>query len=37
MKYDPCEDCLANGDDYYIDDDGEMVKACGECPWREEE
>lgn len=30
--YDPCEECQSCGDDYYIDDDGELVCACDDCP-----
>ena len=37
---DPCEDCVANGDDYYVGEDGEMYSACVTCPfldWREDD
>lgn len=40
-EYDPCEDCKANGDDWYVDEDGEMRCACDECYvadiWEDEE
>lgn len=26
-----CYECSGYGDDYYIDDDGELVSACSEC------
>jgi len=29
--YDPCEDCTGYGDDYSIDDDGELVCNCDDC------
>ena len=29
--YDQCYECQGYGDDYYIDDDGELVCACDEC------
>lgn len=29
--YDHCYECSAYGDDYYIDDDGELVCYCPEC------
>lgn len=29
---DYCYECTGYGDDYYIDDDGEMVRACDTCP-----
>jgi hypothetical protein len=29
--YDYCDDCRTNGDDYYFDDNGDMVCACTEC------
>lgn len=29
--YDRCYECSAYGDDYYIDDDGELVCYCPEC------
>lgn len=29
---DYCYECTGYGDDYYIDDDGEMVRSCDTCP-----
>ena len=31
--YDPdyCYECTGYGDDYYLDDEGELVCACDEC------
>ena len=26
-----CYECRGYGDDYYLDDDGELVSACSEC------
>lgn len=36
MLYDPeyCYECEGYGDDYYINDDGELESACYECPFR---
>lgn len=37
---DRCYECTGYGDDYVIDDDGELVRYCPECPFnpdREEE
>lgn len=34
MKYeeiDYCEECRVLGDDYYIDEDGDLVMACYDC------
>ena len=28
---DICYECRGYGDDYYLDDDGELVSACSEC------
>lgn len=28
-----CYECTAYGDDYYINDDGELVSACYDCPY----
>lgn len=39
---DYCYECTGYGDDYYINDDGELVCRCPECPdnpdvdWEEE-
>ena len=30
---DRCYECGGYGDDYYMDDDGEWVKACDDCPY----
>ena len=30
--YDCCDECGGYGDDYYINDDGELVSACDDCP-----
>lgn len=32
IDYDPCEDCRAYGNDYYIDKDGDVMSACYDCP-----
>lgn len=32
---DRCYECSGYGDDYYIDDDGELVCACWDCPFNE--
>lgn len=29
--YDVCYECTGYGDDYYMDDNGELVCACDEC------
>jgi len=30
-----CYECKCYGDDYYFDDNGDLVSACSECPiWR---
>lgn len=29
--YDVCYECTGLGDDYYFDEDGELVCACDEC------
>lgn len=26
-----CDECRGLGDDYYVDENGEMVSACDEC------
>lgn len=26
-----CYECTGYGDDYYVDDDGELVSACSDC------
>lgn len=30
--YDYCYECSGYGDDYYLNDDGELVCRCPECP-----
>lgn len=30
---DVCYECTGYGDDYYIDQNGEMVCACDDCPF----
>ena len=30
--YDYCYECSGYGDDYYTDEDGELVCRCPECP-----
>lgn len=35
-----CNECRGYGDDYYFDEDGELVSACETCPncsWRGED
>lgn len=36
-QYDPyddyCYECGAYGDDYRLDENGEWVSACGDCPF----
>ena len=34
---DYCYECKGYGDDYYINDDGELVCNCPECPYFEME
>lgn len=29
--FDYCYECTAYGDDYYINDDGELKKRCSQC------
>ena len=33
--YDRCYECKGNCDDYYIDDNGELVSACINCPFND--
>lgn len=41
--YNYCYECTGYGDDYYVDDNGELVSACDDCihnpcaedPWDE--
>lgn len=30
---DYCYECTGYGDDYYLDDDGELVSSCPGCPF----
>lgn len=30
---DYCYECTAYGDDYYLDEDGEWVSRCEDCPF----
>lgn len=32
---DRCYECTGYGDDYYMDENGEWVKACDDCIWNE--
>ena len=32
-----CYECGAYGDDYYVDDDGNLVSACDYCPFNSAE
>ena len=32
-EQDFCYECSGYGDDYYLDDNGELVSACSECPF----
>lgn len=31
--YDRCYECTGYGDDYYLDEHGEWVSACYDCPF----
>ena len=31
--WDYCYECTGYGDDYYVDDDGELICRCKECPF----
>lgn len=35
--YDPCYECGGYGDDYSIDDNGELVWNCPDCPFNKKE
>lgn len=35
IEYDYCCVCTALGDDYYINEDGELMSACVYCPHNE--
>ena len=30
--YDPCDECKSLGDDYYVNENDEVVCACDNCP-----
>ncbi len=30
---DRCYECTGYGDDYYVNDEGDFVCACDDCPW----
>jgi len=32
-ELDYCYECTGYGDDYYVDDDGELICRCPECPF----
>lgn len=32
IDYDVCYECSGYGDDYYVDDDGNLVSNCTNCP-----
>ena len=34
-NYDYCYECGGYGDDYYCDDEGNLVCACGDCPFND--
>lgn len=34
---DICYECQGYGDDYYMDEDGELVSACKDCPCRRDD
>ena len=33
--FDHCYECSGLGDDWYIDDSGELVCACDDCPFNQ--
>ena len=35
FDYDYCYECTGYGDDYYINEDGELVCRCEECHYNE--
>lgn len=35
--YDPCYECTGYGDDYSIDENGELVWNCPDCPFNEKD
>ena len=32
-RFEICYECTGLGDDWYIDDEGELINACNECPF----
>lgn len=34
---DYCYECSGYGDDYYFDEDGDLVSACDDCPFNDVE
>lgn len=36
-ELDPCYECGGYGDDYHIDEDGELVSNCPDCPFNKKE
>ena len=36
-ELDPCYECGGYGDDYYVDDNGELVWNCPDCPFNKKE
>lgn len=37
MSQERCYECRGYGDDYYWDENGDLVNACAECPFNGEE
>ena len=37
MSQERCYECRGYGDDYYLDENGDLVNACAECPFNGEE
>lgn len=35
IRYDFCYECRGNGNDYYLDDNGDLVSACEDCPFND--
>lgn len=33
--YDRCYECTGYGDDYILDENGELVSACDDCPFND--
>ena len=33
LEYDVCYECTGYGDDYYIDENGELQSSCYDCPY----